>query len=351
MRGLFVRTRRVLLLAVALAVAAALSAGTTAHAAIAAVPSTPCSFNPVVLCQSSDSTIALKITYTNASACTFAWDVAWGDGSVSEVTDVDPGDGSVLLAHHTYPKAASYTISATGSVTAGDCAAFPFTGHFTLVKPTTPSVTAFAVKGNHPVQPGNDRDTHAQTPKATCNTIKFVADEAIAQAAIGEWLQLGLGASVDLMKHFLSGKGTGVNFDVTSVTAQETSKDGGFQTLNKSVQANVLAQLKKGVAAITIPASVLAPPVLGDNYPDLYYGFRGTQGVTVTGHGTLEKGRYVGDLLYKITDTYGYKSPSAVPDGSQLRYLQTNCGAPYKKGGAHWFQDTIDVVVPFNQPA
>jgi hypothetical protein len=144
MRRVFVKGRRVLLLGGALAVAAAVSGGTTAHAATTApaaskaVSGTPCSFNPVVLCQSTNGIIALNITYTNASDCTFTWDVAWGDGTVSDVTDTDPANGSVLLAHHTYAKAATYAISATGHVTAGTCTTTPFSGHFSLVKPPPP---------------------------------------------------------------------------------------------------------------------------------------------------------------------------------------------------------------------
>jgi hypothetical protein len=88
-----------------------------------------------VLCQSTDSTIALNITYTDASTCAFAWHVAWGDSKVSNVTDTDPADGSVLLAQHAYAKAGTYAISAIGSVTAGNCTTTPFTGHFSLVEP------------------------------------------------------------------------------------------------------------------------------------------------------------------------------------------------------------------------
>jgi hypothetical protein len=212
-------------------------------------------------------------------------------------------------------------------------------------------VTAFSVKGNHKVKPGNDRDTHAQNPEATCNRLTFAGDETIANGLITTWLEGDLGVSAELMQHFLSGKGTAINFDVTSTTAEETSQDGAFKTLNKKLQGYVLAQLKKGASTITVPSRVLAPPRLGDNNNDLYFAFRGTQGVTVTGHGRLEDGRYVGDLLYKITDTYGFVSPPDVPFGPQMRYLQTNCGAPFKEYGAHWFQDTISVVVPFNWPS
>ncbi len=153
MRRFFVRARRVLLLAVALAVAAALSGGTAAHAATAA-GSPPCSLNPATSCQSTDGTVALSIDYSDASACTFAWHVDWGDGRVSDVTVTDPADGYVLLAQHTYANANTYTISATGQGTTENCDTTPFTGHFTLLKPapaaatTCPSLRMFGVRGS-----------------------------------------------------------------------------------------------------------------------------------------------------------------------------------------------------------
>jgi hypothetical protein len=136
MRSFIVRARLVLLLAVALVVAAALSGGTAAHAATAAVSSAPCSFNPATSCQSTDGTIALNIKYSGASACTFDWYVTWGDGVISDITVNDPMDGDVLLAHHTYAKVGDYSITATGKVAAGDCTTTPFSGSFALLKPT-----------------------------------------------------------------------------------------------------------------------------------------------------------------------------------------------------------------------
>jgi hypothetical protein len=144
MRRSFVRARRILLLAVALAVAAALSAGATAHAATAqpaavAASSAPCSFNPAATCQSTDGAITLSSHYTGAEACTFTWQVNWADGSSSEVTDTDPVDGYLPDAHHTYTKGGTYHITVTGQVAAGDCSATAGNYYFTLVKPAAPA--------------------------------------------------------------------------------------------------------------------------------------------------------------------------------------------------------------------
>src|ERR1700756_3471586 len=105
MRRFFVRARRVPLLAVALAVAAALSGGTAAHAATAAASSTPCSFNPATSCQSTDATVTVNTDFTGASACAFTWQVDWADGSSSDATVTDPADGYLSLGQHTYTQA------------------------------------------------------------------------------------------------------------------------------------------------------------------------------------------------------------------------------------------------------
>jgi hypothetical protein len=162
MRRLFVRARRVLLVGIPLALAVALSCGTTARATTvtAAVSSTECSFNPVVLCQSTDSTITLNVTYTGASACTFVWNVAWGDGGVSKVTNTDPTDGPVSLGNYLYSKTGTYTISATGQVTAGNCTTTPFTGHFSLVAPTVALGDSYSSgEGDGDFIPGTDTST------------------------------------------------------------------------------------------------------------------------------------------------------------------------------------------------
>jgi hypothetical protein len=155
MNGLFARSRS-LLLVVALAVIAAMCIVSTAHAASpsagaggiragashATVSSgTPCSFVPALRCQSTDPTVALNIYYYgDTSACTFVWDVSWGDGkSSANLTVTDPADGYVFLTNHTYAKEGAYTIAVTGQVTAGDCVASGFTAHFTwLTAPTPP---------------------------------------------------------------------------------------------------------------------------------------------------------------------------------------------------------------------
>ena len=153
MKRLFVRPKSLTLI-VALAAVAAMCTVSAAYAAspggggarmramasrATSASSTPCSFTPATTCQSTDPTVTLNIYYYgDTSACTFIWDVAWGDGnSSSNLTVTDPPDGYVQLASHTYAIAGTYTISVTGQVTSGDCVASPFTVQFTLLPPPT----------------------------------------------------------------------------------------------------------------------------------------------------------------------------------------------------------------------
>ena len=135
MRRVWTRAFGVLPLVIVVAVAAALSGGTQARAATAAVSSGECSFNPTVICQSSDSSVALDVTYTGASSCSFTWHVTWGDGKATNVINNNPADGSSVLANHTYAKPGTYKIAGAGTVTAGNCTTAALTGLFSLVEP------------------------------------------------------------------------------------------------------------------------------------------------------------------------------------------------------------------------
>lgn len=176
LRRFSVRVRRVLLLAVALVVAAALSGGTEAYAATtagtatAAASSTPCSFNPATSCQSTDATTTVNTHYSDASTCTFTWNVNWADGSSSDVTDTDPADGYTLLARHTYAKAGTYHITATGQVAAGDCTANTGNYYFTLVKPAQVCKTLPIVYYVHGIWQGPTVSHPQLNQSATLNT-------------------------------------------------------------------------------------------------------------------------------------------------------------------------------------
>jgi hypothetical protein len=89
-------------------------------------------------------------------------------------------------------------------------------------------------------------------------------------------------------------------------------------------------------------------PTVAFESGDLYWGFRGTQGLTVTGSVHRADGRWTGTLTYVIRDSYGFPVGDTLAGfGPPMRYLQTVCGAPQHPGGAHWFPDTITVTVAF----
>jgi len=99
---------------------------------------------------------------------------------------------------------------------------------------------------------------------------------------------------------------------------------------------------------LTAPALRTIRFALPASSRDLYFGFRGTQGLDVRGTGMMTGRRYTGRLTYVIHDSYGFPPRDRLLGvGSAMRYLQVNCGNPPTPGGAHWFPDSIAVTVPF----
>jgi hypothetical protein len=158
-------------------------------------------------------------------------------------------------------------------------------------------------------------------------------------------------ASADLLTHFLKGKGTEVDYRAGSLISKEALASSSFRAVNSEVQEAILSQLKADRTRVQLSAAQLPTVVFESRTSDLYWGFRGTQGLTVTGSGSRENGRYAGTLSYVIRDSYGFPASDTLDGfGPPMRYLQTACGAPQYAGGAHWFPDTITVTVPFNRP-
>jgi hypothetical protein len=166
-----------------------------------------------------------------------------------------------------------------------------------------------------------------------------------------------------LLGHFLSGTASEIDFDAGSQISKEAAQSGPFMSLNKSVQEDVLGQLGSGVSQIQVGQPPLHTitfnrPNVRPHSPhslqatlDLFFGFRGTQGIDVSGNISITNGNYVGTLTYVIRDSYGFTiGDKLLGIGTEMRYLQTNCGNPPTAGGTHWFPDTITVTVPFNHP-
>jgi hypothetical protein len=212
-------------------------------------------------------------------------------------------------------------------------------------------MSAITVAGARPVLPSGSRDTHAQTPEASCDSATFEADQALGARVAAGFAGAGFPAAADLLTHFLKGKGTEVDYRAGSMISKKTLASAAFQTVDNEVQEAILSQLKAGRTGIRLSAAQLPAVAFDSSSNDLYWGFRGTQGLTVTGSLHRENGRYTGTLSYVIRDSYGFPASDTLEGfGPPMRYLQTVCGAPQYAGGAHWFPDTITVTVPFSRP-
>jgi hypothetical protein len=218
--------------------------------------------------------------------------------------------------------------------------------------PSAGAAFAFTVVGARPVPPNGSQDTHAQTPTARCDSATFAADKALGIKVADGFAVAGFPASADLLTHFLRGKGTQVAYPAGSPIAKEARSSRAFRAVDNEVQEAIFSQLKAGKTRVQLAAAQLPTVAFESQSSDLYWGFRGTQGLTVTGSGSRKNGRYAGTLSYVIQDSYGFPASDTLHGfGAPMRYLQTACGAPHHPGGAHWFPDTITVTVPFNQPA
>ena len=197
--------------------------------------------------------------------------------------------------------------------------------------------------------PNGSQDTDAATPGASCDGAQLKSDQSLG-AGIADGFSLeGFPAASGLLAHFLTGTGTEIDYGVGSTISNLARASGGFQTVNGVVQRELARQLNAGDTRVRLSAAQLPTVLFASKASDLYWGFRGTQGLTVSGSGRRENGRYTGTLTYVIRDSYGFPADDTLDGfGPPMRYLQTVCGAPQHPGGARWFPDTITVRVPFN---
>jgi hypothetical protein len=200
------------------------------------------------------------------------------------------------------------------------------------------------------VLPGGSQDT--QTTGTTCDGATLTTDKTLGTRIADGFRLTGFSAAAYLLGHFLQGTGTAVDYRAGSAVSKLALASSAFKTVNSDVQKMILRQLKTGSTRVQLSEAQLPTVTFGSKSSDLYWGFRGTQGLTVTGSGSRGNGRFTGTLTYVIRDSYGFPADDTLDGfGPPMRYLQTVCGAPQHAGGAHWFPDAITVTVPFNQPA
>jgi hypothetical protein len=211
---------------------------------------------------------------------------------------------------------------------------------------------AFTVTGVHAVPPNGSQDTHTQTPNVSCDSATFAADHALGVRVARGFALANLPASADLLRHFLTGTGAEVHYGDGSLISKKALASAAFRTVDREVQEAIRSQLKAGRTHVRLSGAQLPTVAFESGTSDLYWGFRGTQGLTVTGSGHRENRRYVGNLSYVIRDSYGFEAGDRLAGfGPPMRYLQTACGTPQHAGGAHWFPDTITLTATFSQPA
>ena len=218
--------------------------------------------------------------------------------------------------------------------------------------PRTTAARGFTVNGVRPVPANGSQDTRAQAAGATCDSAQLAVDKNLGNGIADGFAASDFPAAAGLLRHFLTGEGTVVNYPAGSQVARLAAASTAFQLVNGQVQTAVARQLKDGDTRVRLAAWQLPTVTFSATNSDLYWSFRGTQGLSVTGSGVRERGRYVGTLTYVIRDSYGFPFDDTLDGfGPPMRYLQTVCGAPQHAGGAHWFPDTVTVTVPFDQPA
>jgi len=216
--------------------------------------------------------------------------------------------------------------------------------------------TTFSVAGSIPRPGPNDEDQAVGSAALakTCDKSRFDT-YTLRGSLIAASFRVGQAPSAaTLLTHFLGGTGTAVDFPAGSAAAAEAARSRAFEQGDQQVSSYVVSRLNEGATRID-PAdghNVLETIDFADqSIPDLFLGFRHTQGITVTGVGAVIGSEYVGELTYVIMDSYGFGVHDYLSGaGPEMRYLQTTCGAPYYAGGAHWFPDSITVTVALRAP-
>jgi len=224
----------------------------------------------------------------------------------------------------------------------------------------TPS-PAFTVSGTATSTAGQagKQDTGSAKDAKACETAigQFIykADEAEGKSIVATWQKTGLTTAADFLDDFLNGTGNAVNLTDTSQAAAEIKASSEFTAENKDILTYIGQQLAGGATNIQLPTPNPLQPLAFLSLvkePDLYLALRRTNGISVSGNGSLDGQNYTGSLTYVITESYGFNEGNTLLGiGSDMRYLQTICGSPYYKDGAHWFPVSITVTVKFSIPS
>jgi len=101
--------------------------------------------------------------------------------------------------------------------------------------------------------------------------------------------------------------------------AKQALASEAFRALNAEVTKAIRRQLKAGRTRVRLSAAQLPAVAFESTSSDLYWGFRGTQGLSVTGSGRSTNGRYAGTLTYVMLDSYGFPARDTLRVGRKHR--------------------------------
>ena len=277
-------------------------------------------------------------SWTGSADCPYGPTGYEGPGT-SFVTDLSlPDSAQIDFAHGLAPRQSAY-FSLKGALAST---------HMTAVQ----GALDFTISGSLPVQVSSSQDTHATYPNSVCSSSKFHQYEAAATAVEVYLEEVDARDAATLLEHFIEGSGTPVSFPAGSTLSQQLLSNSQFVALNSSAQHALVDALKLGENTVVLSQPALQRIAL--YLPnDLKYSFGGTQGLKVSGTGHLVNGHYTGTLTYTIQDSYGFSTNDHFVGnvGDDMRYLQTNCGAPQSFGGARWFPASVTINVPFSLAA
>jgi hypothetical protein len=211
----------------------------------------------------------------------------------------------------------------------------------------------FTVHGEHPF-PSGGADQAETASGATCSEDKQKQYDAYAYGVVGVMIQQGNPAAATFLAHFLDGTGTPLIFGDGSYLSDKAKSSSALKKYDQQIQSHTKGRWDGGEQDVelhgvnTVSWGYLAAAVTD---PELFFAFGGTQGMKINGSATNTRGKYVGDITYEITDTYGWNDlPTGIPGFNNFRpamnYLQTNCGPPVVAGGPHWFQSGVNAKMP-----
>ena len=214
----------------------------------------------------------------------------------------------------------------------------------------------FTVQGGHAFPSGiPEQDTTDPSSGNQCSETKKVMYSVELTGVLSALATRGAYNAVAFLLHWADGSGTDMILPDGSNISNLARADASFKNFDNQIQAEAKRQWDAGNQDVVLKTNTIDWGGLL-TAADLFYSFGGTQGLDLNGSATNTNGKYVGDITYTITDTYGWNTlPTFTKTGNlpgdnfrpDMHYLQTYCGStPTQKHGPHWFKSGVIVKVP-----